>query len=255
LRNYLNRFRKENKKSKEFEAFASRQQELLEQIVNLLSGQKKQEQLLNFPTRQLELLQKIINHLSKQEQHENRGKHKEFEAILVQQQELLQQVIKQSERQMQQSEQQLTVLQQVIHQQSERELKQEQRKSSFDQYMKIIKFIMVVFALIWTICIALVVGYEFYSDKVRAKRIANSFKKESNREKDEIIESGRYIPRPDVEQRILDLFEVKGNYVLISGEHAVGESTTVKYAVKKAREHKIPVLYIQANGRKEKFHE
>jgi hypothetical protein len=121
--------------------------------------------------------------------------------------------------------------------------------------MKIPKLIMALFAIIWSVCIALVFGYTFYSDTQKVKRIANSFKKESNREKDKIIESGRYIPRPDVEQRILDLFQVEDSYLLIYGEHAVGKSTTVKYAVKKAREHKIPVLYIQAEGEKEQFHQ
>jgi hypothetical protein len=50
--------------------------------------------------------------------------------------------------------------------------------------MKIIKFLMMAFALIWTICIVLV------SDKARTKRILNSFKEEINRKKDKDIESG-----------------------------------------------------------------
>jgi hypothetical protein len=53
------------------------------------------------------------------------------------------------------------------------------------------------------------------SDKVRKKRILNSFKEEINREKDKDIESGQYILRPDVDQRILDLFEVEDSDMLI----------------------------------------
>jgi Cdc6-like AAA superfamily ATPase len=84
--------------------------------------------------------------------------------------------------------------------------------------------------------------YSFYSEITRAKRIAKAFEEVSLREKDETIETGEYIPRPDVEKDILKLFELKKNYALIYGEHGVGKTTTVNYVVKKAREQEIPVL-------------
>jgi len=130
-----------------------------------------------------------------------------------------------------------------IHQQV---LKQkESEKSRLSWYTKIIAFISALAATIWASFCVLNYSYVYYSEKNKPKRIAESFKKESTRDMDEVIESGRYIRRSDVEHKILELFQ-EDRYLLIYGEHTVEKSTTVKYIVKLAREHKIPVFCIQA---------
>jgi Cdc6-like AAA superfamily ATPase len=85
--------------------------------------------------------------------------------------------------------------------------------------------------------------YLIYSELTINKRVLKAFEEASERQKDKKIETGKYINRTKVEDKLLKLFELENNYALIYGEHGAGKITSVKYVLKKAHKQGIPVLY------------